>query len=184
MSILNLKDTTMDEMFLMAEDKMNRNNFLQLDTTGPNSVKKHISDNNNNNDYLFNRINLNPEFELSFNIDGNDSKFLQSTTRNAANKPSDMLFQAGASALLMSPTKKDSLNASSFHMSPRKSSRNTSFSPSRIPVPLNRSKNLNDSSFSRNEEIKDAVNKQMDKKKVSKNQVKFFFFSFSFKEFV
>jgi hypothetical protein len=52
-------------------------------------------------------------------------------------------------------------------VSPPKSSRNASASPSRIPVLLNRSKNLNDSSFSRNEEIKAALNKQTDKKKVS-----------------
>ena len=157
-SILNLKDTTMDEMFLMHDDKMNRNNFLQLDTTGNN--------NNYNDEELFNRINLNPEFELSFNIDGNESKFLQSTTRNAVNKPSDLLFQSGASVLLNSPPKKDS-NTNYFQMSPPKSSRNASASPSRIPVLLNRSKNLNDSSFSRNEEIKAALNKQTDKKKVS-----------------
>jgi len=74
MSILNLRDTTIDEMFQQNE---NNQKFLKLDTTpGKKSLIK--------SDDFFNRINLNPEFELSFNIDNtmNESKFLQSTTRN------------------------------------------------------------------------------------------------------
>ena len=119
-------------MFLMPEggmDKINRN-FLKLDTT---PSKKQFK-----TDDFFNRINLNPEFDLSFNIDMNDSKFLSSTTRNNT-KPSDLLFQ-NTSGLLATPKtpRQPNLNNSSFQMSPPKSSRMTS--PSRIPV-LNRSKN-------------------------------------------
>ncbi len=117
MSILNLRDTTIDEMFLLNDNNANHQKFLKLDTT-PN--KKHSL---RAADDFFNRINLNPEFELSFNIDNNtsDSKFLQSTTRNT--QPDQSLFS-------LSP----------------KVTRNTGgggVSPSRIPV---RSRtNLNES---------------------------------------
>ena len=124
-SILNLKDTTIDDMFLMA-DNMEKisNNFLQLETSSVNNKKPFLYKSND----FFNRINLNPDFELSFDVD--NDKYHQSTTR----------VHQHSSDVMTTPTKSNNLVNNSIL-------EKQLASPSRIPVLSSRSKskNLSDS---------------------------------------
>lgn len=166
-SILNLKDTTIDEMFLQEDgmDKINKN-FLQLDTT---ANKKQFKTND-----FFDRINLNPEFDLSFNLD-NDSKFLQSTTRNNSNTInnlgdlSNILFQSASKQ-----ENQKNMSSSGF-LNVSKSGRIPS--PSRIPV-LNASRsktNLNDSNV-KIEESRENIANELEEENNKNLKVNWFFY--------
>ena len=125
LSILNLKDTTIDDMFLMDNMEKMSNNFLQLETSSMNNKKPFLYKSND----FFNRINLNPDFELSFDVD--NEKYLQSTTR----------VHQQSSDVLNTPNKSNNLFNNSTMLDKRLAS------PSRIPVLNSRSKakNLSDS---------------------------------------